>query len=97
MRKARTDANQREIVAALRKIGASVAVTSNQHTGFPDIVVGFRGKNYLIEIKDGEKPKSQQKLTEAQVDFHSLWRGQIAVCNSVEQALALIMGAEATL
>jgi len=90
MRSAKKDDNQDEIVEALRKAGCSVAITSHAHSGFPDIVVGFRGVNYLIEIKDGNKYPSQQKLTEAQVKFHDTWFGQISVANSVEQALKAV-------
>ena len=55
-RAAKIDANQPEIVAALEAVGASVVSTAGLGNGFPDIVVGFRGINYLIEIKDGSKP-----------------------------------------
>jgi hypothetical protein len=86
MRAAKIDANQRLIVEYLRARGVSVAITSSTGDGFPDLVCGFRGKNILLEIKDGEKVLSQQKLTAKQVVFHSLWRGQIAVVNSPETA-----------
>ena len=89
-RKARVDANQPEIVAALRTFGASVAITSQAGQGFPDIVVGYRGVNYMIEIKDSAKPPSAQKLTADQEPFHEAWRGQIAVCNSIEEAIEVI-------
>lgn len=90
------DANQTEIVAALRKIGCSVAITSGAGDGFPDIVVGrtdINGdrKNWLIEIKDGDKSPSRQKLTPDQVVFHREWEGQIAIVTSAEQAINLIM------
>lgn len=48
----RCDRNQPEIVSALRSIGASVLITSNQGGGFPDLVVGWRGHNYLLEVKE---------------------------------------------
>jgi Holliday junction resolvase len=86
MRAAKIDANQREIVDYLRAKGVSVAITSNIGDGFPDLVCGFRGKNILLELKDGDKAISQQKLTAKQIVFHSLWRGQIAVVNSPETA-----------
>jgi hypothetical protein len=43
-RAAKVDINQKEIVAYLRKIGASVAVMSAVGQGFPDLVVGWRGR-----------------------------------------------------
>ena len=89
-RKAKVDANQSEIVSALREVGASVAVTSALGKGFPDIVVGFRGINYLMEIKDGEKSPSRQKLTYDEQIWLSLWRGQVNVVNSVKAALDVL-------
>ena len=90
MRARRTDDNQKEIVKALIKIGCSVAITSGSGDGFPDLVVGYRGKNYLIEVKDGNKPPSQRKLTPVQVEFHKKWTGQICVVKSIDEAIEFI-------
>jgi Holliday junction resolvase len=89
-RAAKIDDNQTEIVNALRKVGACVFSTAGQAKGFPDLVVGFKGVNYLLEVKDSNKPSSAQALTPDQVKFHAMWVGQIAVVNSVEQALKAI-------
>ena len=86
-RAARVDENQSDIVKALRKAGYSVAITSGLGEGFPDLLVGARGKNYLLEIKDGSKPPSAQKLTADQVKWHRIWSGHVAVIDSVESAL----------
>lgn len=90
MRAAKIDANQNEIVSALRKIGCSVQILSSVGKGCPDILVGFRGKNFLIEIKDGNKPPSGQKLTPDQVEWHASWNGQVSVANSVEAAIEIV-------
>jgi Holliday junction resolvase len=87
---AKADDNQREIVRALRDAGATVMHLHTVGGGCPDICVGYRGGNYLIEIKDGSKPPSAQRLTPAQVDWHRDWRGRAAVVNSVEAALKVI-------
>lgn len=89
MRAARIDSNQNVIVAALRAIGCSVAITSGIGKGFPDLVVARAGKNYLIEIKDPSKPKADRQLTPAQVKFHSEWRGQIAVVETIDEAIKI--------
>lgn len=47
--------------------------------------------NTFLEIKDSAKPKSARKLTEDQVKWHAEWRGQVAVVENIEQALAAIM------
>lgn len=90
MRAAKVDANQKEIVAALRQAGASVSSTATIGKGFPDLIVGYRGVNYLLECKDGSKPPSERKLTPDQVLFHVKWTGQITVVNSVNEALKAI-------
>lgn len=89
-RDGRIDANQPEIVQALRDVGASVAITSMVGSGFPDIVVGYRGENYLIEIKDGSKTPSKRKLTTDEQEWHDLWRGTIHIANSVNEVLTII-------
>jgi Holliday junction resolvase len=86
MRAARTDHNQTEIVNALRKLGCSVAVTSALGKGFPDLVVGWRGRNYLLEIKDGKKTASKRKLTPDEQKFHDFWLGEVKVVESVDDA-----------
>lgn len=86
-RAAAVDANQSEIVAALRKIGATVQPLHAVGGGCPDLLVGFgHAMNFLFEVKDGSKPLSQRKLTPAQVDFHANWRGQVCVVSSVDEA-----------
>ena len=96
---AKVDANQPEIVAALRLAGATVAITSAVGKGFPDLVVGYEGVNYLLEVKDGKKNPSKQRLTSDQKIFFFgdpgsdksfPWAGSATVVNSVETALAAI-------
>lgn len=89
-RAARIDENQNRIVKALRRCGFSVAITSQVGRGFPDIVVGSRGRNFLLEIKDGEKIPSKQKLTDDERQFHEAWEGQIDTVKSVDEALEVI-------
>ncbi len=87
---AKVDENQPEIVKALRNVGATVTPTHAAGGGFPDLVVGFRGVNFLLEIKDDAKPPSKQKLTPDQEQWHGSWQGQRAVCRNVAEALAAI-------
>ena len=89
-RAAKVDANQAEIVQALRQIGAVVQSLAAVGNGCPDLLVGFRGKNWLLEIKDGNKPPSAQALTPHQVEWHRVWQGHVVVVNSVESAIAAI-------
>jgi Holliday junction resolvase len=75
----RTDSNQQRIVAALRKLGASVVSTSQVGQGLPDLLVGWMGVTVLIEIKDGDKPPSARKLTADEQYFLDHWKGGPAV------------------
>lgn len=86
----RIDANQPAIVKALRKLGASVQTLHEVGKGCPDIAVGFRGANYLIEIKDGTKPPRKRKLTDDEQEWHAKWNGTVYVVESIEQAMEVI-------
>jgi len=89
-RAAKIDSNQNEIVEALRRCGASVLITSQLKNCF-DILVGYNGINYIVEIKDGKKPPSQRKLTQGEIKFRDNWRGgKYYVIESVEDALKMI-------
>ena len=89
-RAAKADRNQPEIVAAFRKLGATVQHLHSIGGGCPDIAAGFRGLNYLIEIKDGEKPPSGQKLTPDEAEWHDTWEGQVAIVRSVDDVVRLL-------
>jgi len=81
----RVDANQREIVAALRQIGASVWITSSLGGGFPDLVAGWKGRTYLFEVK-----VPPIRLTPDEEGFQLAWRGQVAIVCNVEEAMEVI-------
>lgn len=81
----KTDRNHKEIIDKCRTIsGLSVFSTHSIGKGFPDIVIGYKSKNYLIEIKDGEKPQSQRKLTKDEVIFFENWNGQVDIANNFD-------------
>lgn len=86
MRARQVDANQVAVVAALRAAGATVQHLHAVGAGCPDLLIGIGGANYLLELKDGAKPASAQKLTPDQVAFHRAWRGQVLVIRSAQQA-----------
>lgn len=84
----KVDANQKQIVDALRKVpGVTVFSTHTIGKGIPDIVVGYCGLNYLFEIKDGAKPPSQQKLTPMEETFFENWKGQVNVATCIEDII----------
>lgn len=87
----KVDANQKQLVSSLRCIpNLSVFCTHMIGKGFPDIVVGYKGKNYLFEIKDGTKAESQRKLTIAEHSFFMNWRGQVNIANNLDDILKII-------
>ena len=86
----RIDANQNAIVEALRKAGAYVRIIS-QGDGIPDLLVAYKGYTILMEVKDGNKPPSARKLTEAEQKFFDEWKGgMLVVVNSVEESIATL-------
>jgi hypothetical protein len=88
MRAAKVDANQVQIVEALRAAGATVQSLATVGQGVPDLLVGFAGKTLLLEVKDGSKIPSARRLTEQQLVWHGAWRGgPLAVVDNVEAAL----------
>lgn len=86
----RADANQPVIVRDLRKAGATVHCTHELGKGFVDLVVGFRGRNFLLEVKDPMQPPSKRRLTPAEKEWHAVWAGQKAIVETSEEALRII-------
>jgi hypothetical protein len=90
-RAAKVDANQEQVVEALRAAGASVQTLAAVGKGVPDLLVGFQGKTLLLEVKDGRKPPSERRLTEDQLKWHGAWRGgPLAVVDGVDAALRML-------
>lgn len=87
-RASKVDDNQNEIVKALRQIpGISVAITSGIGKGYPDLNLGWKGKTYLIELKDGQKTASRRKLTDDEIRFKNNWTGHYAICSTLDEIL----------
>lgn len=89
--KAKVDDNQKEITAALRKLGCSVQILSQIGKGCPDILIGYKGRNYLVEIKDGKKVPSARKLTPDEKDWHEAWQGQICIIESLQDISNMVL------
>lgn len=82
-RAARVDANQEQIVSALRAAGAYVWII-----GLPvDLLVGYKDHTFLVEIKTDSK----KRLTKLQADFFENWSGStLARIDNPEAALRMI-------
>lgn len=80
---AKRDENEGEIIKALEDCGATVVQLSGK--GYPDLLVGFAGVNYLIEVK-----ADKGKLTDDQFTFFESWNGQCEVARTAQEALRII-------
>lgn len=94
------DACEKEIVAALEKAGASVSKLDGK--GIPDLLVGYRGRTYLMECKDPKDGKRNSRsgnagksnalgLRDSQWDWWQAWRGARAIIvTTPSEALAAL-------
>ena len=76
----RADTNQNRIVKYLRETGKTVMVLSQVGYGCPDLLVGFRGRNWLFEVKG-----KNGRLSQTQQEWHELWRGCVYVVRTVKE------------
>ena len=84
----KVDANQAEIVECLRGIpGCEVESMAQMGAGFPDIAVGYCGRNWFFEIKMPGK-----KLTDDQQKFFRRWTGQVQKVETVQEIIKTITG-----
>lgn len=68
--KSKSDANASEIDALLIAAHCSVLKLDMVGRGCPDRLIGFSGKNYLVEYK-----YEKNKLQQIQKEFINQWRG----------------------
>jgi Holliday junction resolvase len=78
----RIDSNQPSIVEALEKRGATVQRLNKIKDGCPDILVGYWGDNFLMEIKTADGT-----LTEDEREWIEKWNGNVFVVRTIEDAL----------
>lgn len=83
------DKNHSEIVKAAGLVGATVLDLSQVGGGCPDILIGYRGLNYLIEIKNND---TFGKLNERQKLFVDNWRGHVAEIREIDELITEITG-----
>lgn len=85
MRNAKVDINQSDIVAALRKEGFSVTLLHTVGKGIPDLLIGYKRINLLLEVK-----YLKGGLTKDQTVWHREWQGQVDVVRTPEDAVELV-------
>ena len=80
---AKRDANEPEIVSALRSIGCDVFLID-----LPvDLIVGYRGRTVLLEVK---VPGARGRLTKGQKEFFETYRGEAYVVRTPERAIEVM-------
>jgi len=82
MLRARVDSKHREIADSLIAFGCSVQSLHKVGNGCPDLLVGYRGREYLLEVKSkGCKAKPNQQ------EWHRTWKGSfVRVVYTMEEA-----------
>jgi hypothetical protein len=93
----KVDANQAAVVRALRAVGATVQSLASVGGGCPDLLVGYRGRTYLLEVKDGARMPSKRRLRPGQEAFRDRWRGAtVATVHGPKEALELVCAVSVT-
>ena len=77
----RTDANERDIIRAMERIGAKIYRIAKPL----DLLVTFRQRTLLMEVKT-----DKGTLTKAQEDFLSAWPGEAHIVRSVDEAITAL-------
>lgn len=74
----------------MRAIGMSVFITSGVGEGFPDLVAGIKGQNFLFELKNPALSPSRKKLTTDEQSFFDTWKGKVYKIETIEDVIRII-------
>ena len=96
MRAAKIDNAQAEIVKKLRDAGVQVQSLAEVGKGCPDLLCGWRGANFLFEVKTGDR-ECDRKLTLMEQEWHTRWSGQVNIVSNFDEAMAVILDYEGVL
>jgi len=81
----KVDANHSEIVRALRDTGAFVQSLADVGNGCPDLLVSFRGRWFVFEVKS-----PGGKLTPDETKWHNAARASVFVVFNPNEALRVL-------
>ena len=85
---ARTDENQKGIVRDLRAVGISVQSLGRVGEGCPDLLLGYKGRDFLCEIKT-----SKGKLKANQEEWIEKWGGEkVIVARTSDEIIHQVTG-----
>jgi hypothetical protein len=89
------DTSEPGIVRALTAFGCSVQPLSGKDV--PDLLVGVKGVNILLECKAAAGPRggtNHRNLTPGQEKWHRTWRGgRVWVARNADDAIAAVLEA----
>ena len=82
----KSDANQKQIVEALRRMGVFVFDLHGAGKGCPDLLLAYLGQWHLVEIKtaNGKLSEQQIKFIERSSDIGKV---SVVILRSVDQAI----------
>ena len=87
----KVDSSQRLIIDCLTQAGCSVVAIQSPVAGLPDLLVGFLGRNYLVECKPvvttrSGRSEAKNRLRATQEAWAARWRGSkpFVVCTPTE-------------
>ena len=95
-KRGRVDQNHSEIVAALRAIGAGVVSIAGLGDSVPDLLVGYRGVNHILEVKrpglkdHAPKDRGERERLERQAAWAEAWPAPVHRVYSVDDAIAAV-------
>jgi hypothetical protein len=81
----RVDSNQASVVQALRDSGCTVQCLHMVGRGCPDLLVGYKGMNLLLEVKVGDA-----KLTDDEKKWHESWAGEVIITRTPGHAVQIV-------
>lgn len=89
-RAARIDENQPAVVDAMRKIGAVVTPLHAVGGGISDLLVSFRQRWFVLEVKNPAKPKADQELTKDQKKWIAAQRAPVCIVKTPMDAVMFL-------
>ncbi len=87
------DANHKDVVDALEKLGAGVVDLSSVGCGVPDLVVWCKDVWHLVDIKNANTAYGKRGLNKRQRDWATNWKGgPVYMLYTIEDAAELVNG-----
>lgn len=80
---AKRDANEREIIDALKQAGCTVEQLDTFDLAVGRIMPDGERRNFLLEVK---MPNKRDELKDSQIKLRDTWRGQYSIVTSVVEA-----------